>query len=186
MKRARVLLAEGRMVEAEKTVRAAVHTLEKGDELSLLAEALTTHGIALARLDHPEQACAALKRAADISERAGDFEGSGMAALTLIEQLSVILSAEDLESAIDRAGVLLEVTQDIEILRRLVKAFCLAYAVPAPLEWTNFSLRRAVGQYEAHLIRLALNETGGLVTPAARLLGFKHHGIDKSQASGLT
>jgi tetratricopeptide (TPR) repeat protein len=35
--RARVLLAEGRTVEAEKTARAAVRRLEKGDELSLLA-----------------------------------------------------------------------------------------------------------------------------------------------------
>src|SRR5216684_2784536 len=34
--RARVLLAEGRVVEAEKTVRAAVRRLEKGDEVSLL------------------------------------------------------------------------------------------------------------------------------------------------------
>src|SRR5882724_5229581 len=53
--RARVLLAQGRIVEAERTARAAVRRLEKGDELSLLAEALTTHGIVLARLDHLEQ-----------------------------------------------------------------------------------------------------------------------------------
>jgi tetratricopeptide (TPR) repeat protein len=66
--RARVLLAEGRIVEAEKTVRVAVHTLEKGDELSLLAEALTTHGIALARLDHSDQALAGLQRAIALAE----------------------------------------------------------------------------------------------------------------------
>ena len=41
--RARVLLAEGRTIEAEKTARSAVRRLEKGDELSLLAEALVTH-----------------------------------------------------------------------------------------------------------------------------------------------
>ncbi len=52
--RARVLLAEGRVVDAEKVSRRAVRTLEKGDEHSLLAEALTTHGVALARLRHPE------------------------------------------------------------------------------------------------------------------------------------
>lgn len=51
--RARVLLGEGRVVDAEKVSRRAVHTLEKGDELSLLAEALTTHGVALTRLSHP-------------------------------------------------------------------------------------------------------------------------------------
>jgi tetratricopeptide (TPR) repeat protein len=48
--RARVLLAEGLVAKAEEIVRAAVQTLEKGGEHSLLAEALTTHGIALARL----------------------------------------------------------------------------------------------------------------------------------------
>jgi CheY-like chemotaxis protein len=173
--RARVLLAEGRTVEAEKTVRAAVHTLEKGDERSLLAEALTTHGIVLASLDHHEQARAALTRAANISEQAGDIEGAARAALTLIEQLGGILSDEDLETAIDRAVVLLEKAEDSGTLRRFLKALALAYAIPAPLEWRNFSLRRAVHQYEAHLIRLALSETSGLVTHAARLLGFKHH-----------
>jgi tetratricopeptide (TPR) repeat protein len=43
--RARVLLAEGRLPEAEKLVRSAVQSLEKGGEQSLLAEALTTHGL---------------------------------------------------------------------------------------------------------------------------------------------
>ncbi|SRR5258708_39908569 len=71
--RARVLLAEGRIAEAEKTARAAVRGLEKGDELSLLAEALTTHGIALARLNHSAQAQAALDRAIKVAERSGDF-----------------------------------------------------------------------------------------------------------------
>src|SRR5260370_21794 len=68
--RAPVLLAQGRTVEAEKTSRAAVRRLEKGDELSLLAEALVTHGIALGRLNHTEQARAALKPAAEVAEQA--------------------------------------------------------------------------------------------------------------------
>ncbi|HEV3469744.1 MAG TPA: tetratricopeptide repeat protein [Pyrinomonadaceae bacterium] len=40
--RARVLLAEGRIAEAERLVRSAVQILERGGEQSLLAEALTT------------------------------------------------------------------------------------------------------------------------------------------------
>jgi two-component system, chemotaxis family, chemotaxis protein CheY len=173
--RARVLLAQGRTVEAEKTSRSAVHRLERGDELSLLSEALVTHGIALAGLDHTEQARATLKRAADVAEQAGDFESSGMAALTLVEQLGASLSDEEIGMAIDRAGVFLDDTRDVSTLKRLVKAFCATFAVPAPLEWAGFSYKTAVRRYEAHLIRLALNETNGLVTPAARLLGFKHH-----------
>jgi len=173
--RSRVLLAEGRAVEAEKTVRRAVRTLEKGDELALLAEALITHGAALARLDHTEQARNALKRAADVAEQAGDFESSGMAALTLIEQLGAKLSDEEIGAAIDRAFLFLEGTRDLSTLRRLVKALCATFAVPAPLDWTNFSYKTAVHRYEAHLIRLALNETCGSVTRAARVLVFRHH-----------
>lgn len=173
--RARVLLAEGRVVEAEKTVRAAVLRLEKGDELSLLAEALTTHGIALVRLDHSEQARTALKRAAEVAEQAGDFESAGMAALTLIEQLGGKLSEQDVGAAIDRVSALLNETRVISTLRRLMMAVCGTFAIPAPLDWDGFSFKDAVHGYEANLIRLALKESGGRVTPAARLLGFKHH-----------
>ncbi|MCU1267307.1 MAG: hypothetical protein JWM21_3625, partial [Acidobacteria bacterium] len=36
-------------------------------------------------------------------------------------------------------------------------------------------LKRAVLHYEAHFIKLALDAAGGVVTRAARLLGFNHH-----------
>ena len=176
--RARVLLAEGRLVEAEKTVRSAVHVLEKGDELSWLAETLTTHGITLARLNHPDQARAVLERAVNIAEQAGDFECAGLAAMTIIEELDSHLSAKDVCETIDRTGTLLERTQDTATLRRLATDFRLLFltrAVPAPPDWNNFAFKDAVRKYESHLIRLALNETGGKVTAAARLLGFKHH-----------
>src|SRR5204862_8229332 len=45
--RARTLLAEGHVRESERYARSAVKTLDRGDECSLLVEALTTHGIAL-------------------------------------------------------------------------------------------------------------------------------------------
>ena len=176
--RARVLLAEGRTVEAEKTARAAVRRLEKGDELSLLAEALTTHGIALVRLDHSHQARASLERAIAVAEQVGDFESAGLSALTIIELLGASLSNEEVWATIDHVGVLIEKTQETATLRRLVTAFrslFLTHAVPAPPEWDGFSLKDAVRRYEAHLIRLALKETGGMVTRSARLLGFKHH-----------
>jgi len=173
--RARVLLAEERTVEAEKTARRAVRTLEKGDELSLLAEALVTHGVALARLDHPEQAREEIQRAVDVAEQAGDFESAGMAALTLIEHLGANLSDEEIGAAIDRVGVLLDETRDVSTLRKVMNGFRVTFAVPGPLDWTGFSFKKAVHRYEAHLIGLALKETGGLVTRAARLLGFKHH-----------
>jgi tetratricopeptide (TPR) repeat protein len=176
--RARVLLAEGRTVEAEKTARAAVRRLEKGDELSLLAEALTTHGIALARLGHSAQARESLQRAIAVAEQVGDFESAGVSALTIIDVLGANLSNEEVSATIDHTAVLLEKTQDTATLRRLARAFrslFLTHAIPAPPDWDGFSFKDAVHGYEAHLIKLALNETGGKVTRAARLLGFRHH-----------
>src|SRR5258708_2390746 len=176
--RARVLLAEGRNVEAEKTARAAVRRLEKGDELSLLAEALTTHGIALARLGHSDQAQAALDRAINVAEQAGDFQSAGVAALSLFEQLGANLSNEGVRSTIDHVDVLLKTTRDTTILRRLVKAFqslLMRRTMPVLHDWNNFSFRQSILQYESNLITRALDETGGKVTAAARLLGFNHH-----------
>jgi CheY-like chemotaxis protein len=175
--RARVLLAEGRIIEAEKTVRKAVNTLEKGDELSLLAEALTTHGITLARLHHPERARARFRQAANAAEQAGDIESAGVAALTLLEEVGQDFSDEDECAAIDRVNVLLETTQDTATVKRLAVVFLHTLrGILGPPDWANFSLRQAVRNYEAHWIALALKETGGIVTRAAPLLGFKHHG----------
>jgi tetratricopeptide (TPR) repeat protein len=176
--RARVLLAEGSVVEAEKAARSAVHVLEKGDELSWLAETLTTHGITLARLNHSDQARAVLERAVNIAEQAGDFESAGVSALTIIEVFGASLTKEEIWATMDRAGVLLERTQDTAILRRLATAFrslFLTHSLPTPSDWKGFSFKRAVERYEGHLIKLALQETGGKVTAASRLLGFNHH-----------
>ncbi|HLL72609.1 MAG TPA: hypothetical protein VK363_14290, partial [Pyrinomonadaceae bacterium] len=59
--RAKVLLEQRKEAEAEKLVRLAVRVLERGGEQSLLAEALTTHGIALARMGRPQNAYEVLR-----------------------------------------------------------------------------------------------------------------------------
>lgn len=117
--RARVLLAQGRNADAEKVVRAAVRTLEKGDEQSLLAEALTTQGVALARLGRFEEARLTLGRAQEVAERAGDVEGAGVAAVTMIEELAGQLTAEEVAEFYTRADQLLEKSQQQETLARL-------------------------------------------------------------------
>jgi tetratricopeptide (TPR) repeat protein len=155
--RSRVLLAEGRTVEAEKTAR---------------------HGITLARLDHADQALGSLQRAIGLAEQVGDFESAGESALTIIEVLGANLSDEEVLATINHAGVLLEKTQEATTLKRLATAFRLLVvtrAVATPPDWEGFSFKDAVHRYEARLIRLALKETGGKVTAAARLLGFSHH-----------
>jgi tetratricopeptide (TPR) repeat protein len=85
--RARVLLAEGKRAEAERSARAAVRALEKGDGQALLAEALTTHGVALARTGQYARARRALERALAVAGRVGDREGAGRAALAVVEEL---------------------------------------------------------------------------------------------------
>jgi hypothetical protein len=48
--RARTFLGEGRAVDAERIIKQAIRTLERGGEQAALAEALTTYGVVLARL----------------------------------------------------------------------------------------------------------------------------------------
>ena len=117
--RACVLLAQKRNSEAEKAVRSAVRTLEKGDEQSVLAEALTTHGVALARLGRYEESRLTLDRAIDVASQVGDIEGAGVAALTIIEELNDRLNADELTNLYARADQLLTNTQNSETLARL-------------------------------------------------------------------
>lgn len=116
---ARVYLAQGRKAEAEKAARAAVQTLEKGDELSLFAEALTTYGVALARLGHVAEARESLERALEVAEQAGDNEGAAVAAITLIEELGERLAIDELHALYERADGLLVNSQNTETLSRL-------------------------------------------------------------------
>ena len=69
--RARVLLAEQRHADALKVIEPAVRTLERGGEQSLLAEALETYAVALARLGRISQSLGAFKKAINVAEIAG-------------------------------------------------------------------------------------------------------------------
>ena len=117
--RARALLAQGRNAEAERVARLAVRTLEKGDEKCVLAEALTTHGTALARLGHYEQARSTLQRAIEVADQAGSLDRAGQAALTMIEELGDYLTAAEMHSTYDRADDLLAHSTDRATLLRL-------------------------------------------------------------------
>jgi DNA-binding NtrC family response regulator len=114
-----VLLAQKRNAEAEKVVRSAVRTLDKGDEQSVLAEALTTQGVALARLGRYEESRLTLDRAMEVASQAGDNEGAGVAALTIIEELGERLNVEEMSNLYERADELLANSQNSETLTRL-------------------------------------------------------------------
>lgn len=250
--RARVLLAEGRGADAERVARAAVSVLAQGDQQGLLAEALATHGAALARTGQIAQARATLARAFDVAERAGELTGAGRAALTTVEELAAHLAPREMQELYTAADELLKRVQDPALAtrlraaaRRVIDALTGTPAVvrfieeanarynksveftPAALEalgrlplagdasrlhalvertvataadgsvidgpavevvalrqtrtadlnepWAGFSLKEEVQHFEERLIELALRDTQGMVSHAARLLGFRHH-----------
>src|ERR1043165_4636034 len=184
--RARVLLAEGRHAEAERAARAAVRALEKGDGQALLAEALTTHGVALARTGQYARARRALERALAVAGRVGDREGAGRAALAVVEELGGRLDFGELRAASQRAAELLAGSQQpgvkerllscsLKVLRRRAPETPGPTRFVPPRDWKGFSLAREVIRYERLIIERALKDAGGVVTRAAQLLAFKHH-----------
>lgn len=96
--RARVFLKERRNVEAEKVARLSVRTLEKSDRQSLLAEALITHGRALARLGSYSPALSTFRRAIDISQCIGCLNRAAEAALTAFQEIGQHLASDDARS----------------------------------------------------------------------------------------
>lgn len=180
--RARVFLAEGRAGDAERLARAAAVVLERGGEQSLLSEALTTQGTALARLERYEEARAALDRAEEVAAQAGDSEGAGQAALALIEEMGERLEFSDLGDTYDRAQRLLKGSRHPGNKERLLgcanKVLELVGALPLPSTWEEFSFKQSVRRYEARLIEGALRETGGVVSRTAQLLGLTRQSLD--------
>lgn len=179
--RARALLAEGRVAEAERLVRSAVRTLERGGEQSLLAEALRTHGTALARLGDHKLARLTLERAVEVAQEAGDAEDAGLAALLILEELAEHIPDQDLSATYGRAAELLADSAHQEHKDRLLAAsrrvLFLTGALPTPPTWMGFNLHDAVRRFEARLIERALREAGGVVARAAQLLGVERTGL---------
>ena len=186
--RARVLLAEGHVSEAEKLVRSAVQVLEKGGEQSLLAEALTTHGMALARLGRHKVARLTLQRAVEVARNVGDFEAAGLAAVVILEELAEHLPAQDLSATYDRAAELLSNSENRESKDRLLacsrRVLFLVNSLPSPPTWKGFSFNEAVLRFESRLIERALREAGGIVARAAQLLGIERRNLDTMLRTG--
>jgi len=183
--RARTFLAQGRFTDAERLIRSAVRVLERGDEQAVLAEALTTYGIVKARLGKFVRARQLLDRAIQIAETCGDAEGSGRAKLSIIEELTAQTSPQELVDTYHAATELLKRSQDPSTTTRLIRCALIVIAAlqvseaetePTLVEnWENFSLKKHVRAFEKALIERALRDSGGAVTKAAHMLGFKHH-----------
>lgn len=184
--RAKVFLALERYHEAETAATGAVHVLEQGDETSLLAEALITHGIALTRLSKEAQARRVFQRAAEVAERGGDFLRAGQAHMTLIEELGERLSPVELARHYRAADRLAGDEPDgVTLMRlRLCAQRCL-HPASAEAEVDGMdafliggTLEQEVLHLEGELIRRALDKTGGRITAAARLLGASHQALN--------
>ena len=183
--RARTFLAAGRLTDAERIVRSAVRVLERGDEKATLADALTTFGTVKARLGKFVRARQLLDRAIEIAETCGDLEGAGRAKLSIIEELTAQTTPIELAETYEAAVDLLKNSQEPTTTSRLVSAARIVIDAlrqngedpqPAIAEsWDNFSIKREVRAFEKSLIERALRDSGGAVTKAAHLLGFKHH-----------
>lgn len=182
--RARAMLSEGRLAEAEKFSRSAVKTLDKGDEQALLAEALTTYATVLARTGKEPSARLQIQRAIETAETAGDLEGAGRAQLTFIEELNTQSPMKDLVMVYRAAIGSLKNSQDASTTKRLISCAEILFDALTGLDqteelgestWEGFSLKQYVRQSEGSVIERALRDAGGSVTRAARLLGFNHH-----------
>ncbi|MET0624816.1 MAG: helix-turn-helix domain-containing protein [Pyrinomonadaceae bacterium] len=175
--RARVFLAEKKYAEADRVITRAVQTLEKGGASAYLSDALTIQGVARARRG-AEDSINILRRAMALAEGIGALTNAGLAALSLIEEYGArgVLSRTELYNLYRRADRLLKDTQDAEDIARLraCARIVMRRLSDLSLHDKNFSLYGAVHSLEAKLIEQALEETGGSVTAAAKLLGLKH------------
>jgi tetratricopeptide (TPR) repeat protein len=176
--RARLLVAEKRYREAGRVIAGAVRVLEQGGGSAVLADALTTQGIVWAKLGDNERSISVLRRAVKIAEESGALANAGQALLTLIEEHGArrTFSQEELHDLYRRADELLTKTQDPEHLARLraCARVVMRRLSGMMLHDQNFTLNGAVTELEGKFIEQALDEAGGSVTGAARLLGIAH------------
>jgi len=183
--RAQVFIAEKNFKEAESVARGVVSFLTKTDRNALLAEALITHGITLARLKQPERSRLCFQRAVAVAQQVGALNQAGLASLTMIEEVE--LSRDELQAAFIRARQWLAECQSKALLLRLIAAAdkvvsCLggelsAEAANEILLTKSPHLQQSVLEYERLLIKQALTKVDGSVTHAASLLGLSHQGL---------
>jgi tetratricopeptide (TPR) repeat protein len=184
--RAQVLIAENRFEEAESVARGAVKVLEKSGQQCLLADALITHGIALARSKQIERAQFTFQKAVAVAHQVGALNKAGLAALSLIEELQDI-SSETLYAAYHRASDWLSSSQSPDLLLRLNAAARKIFlklrgelnsedATQAIVN-TTCDLPQEVLKFEAALIRRALAQANGSVTRASSLLSMSYQAL---------
>ncbi|HEY0323646.1 MAG TPA: sigma 54-interacting transcriptional regulator [Pyrinomonadaceae bacterium] len=121
---ARLLLGEKQYKKAEMVAAEAVRGLEAGERPAVLSEALTTWGVALARLSRFEESHVTLKRAAKVAQEAGAWEIAGLATLFILEELSGLLNFVEARKLHERAVSWLSEAGNARTGQRLSKVAC--------------------------------------------------------------
>lgn len=134
--RARILLEQGRLTEAERVIRSAVRVQEKGGNTFLLTEALITYGKVLARRERYRASLNTFRKAIDLSDQEGLVNRATEAMVATFRELGEYL-------AVSERGQLL----------------------------SGFALGQDRLSRERELIKLALEQSKGKISPAARSLG---------------
>ncbi len=116
---AQLHLASNDYEAADRSIKLAVNTLEESGEDALLAEALTTQGLILCRLEHRHEAKPIIERARRVAERCGDREGAGRALLIMIEEMCENLDDDERREIGAQANQLLANSQQLATRERL-------------------------------------------------------------------
>jgi signal transduction histidine kinase/ActR/RegA family two-component response regulator/predicted negative regulator of RcsB-dependent stress response len=112
-------IASEQYESAERSIKLAVDTLDKGGEDALLAEALNTQGLILCRLGRRYEAKPTLERARRVAERCGNYEGAGKSLLILIEEMCEQLGDDERREIGAQANQLLANSQQPSTRERL-------------------------------------------------------------------
>jgi len=184
--RAQVLIAEGRLVEAECTARRAVSASKKSGHFCVMAEALITEGVALARLGRTARAHIVFRQAIEAAHQVNALNIAGLAALTLLEEIQD-LSPELLQAAYRQAREWLANSQSPDIKLRLADvAGRVVASIHTELSTDQATeillsepggLRAQLEKHERVVIKRALDEVDGRVSHAASLLDMRYQSL---------
>lgn len=184
--RAQVLIAQGRLVEAERTARRAVSASKKSGHFCVMAEALITEAVALARLGRTARAHVVFRQAIEAAHQVNALNIAGLAALTLLEEIQD-LSPELLQAAYRQAREWLANSQSPDIKLRLADvAGRVVASIHTELSTDQATdillsepggLRAQLEKHERVVIKRALDEVDGRVSHAASLLDMRYQSL---------
>lgn len=184
--RAQVLIAEGKLTQGERIARRSVSVLRKSGRVCLMAEALLTEGVALARLGRTAHAHFVFRQAIEAAHQVNALNIAGLATLTLIEEIQD-LSPETLQAAYRQAREWLASSQSPDIKLRLAdvagRVVASIHTELSTDEATEIllsepgGLRAQLEKHEGVVIKRALDEVDGRVTHAASLLEMRYQSL---------